>query len=73
MHKVKVFLLILKVKFIKDNGIMIRLMVLVYIHIQMEQLMRDTGRTIFKTEREQKNGLMALILVDNTSKERRMD
>ena len=62
-------LFMLKVMFTKENGLKIKLMDMVFIHILMEADMKANGTKISSTVLEQNNGLMVQNTKVNMSKE----
>lgn len=56
MEKLKSYLKIMI--YMKDNGIIIKLMDLDYIHIIQELIIKDIGKIIYNMELESKNGMM---------------
>ena len=55
--------------FMKEIGKMIKHMVMVYILILMEQLLKVIGRMINKMEKEKNYGLMVLLIMEIIRKE----
>lgn len=55
----------LMVMYIKDNGIMIRLMDMEFTHIMMEGSIRDNGNLINSMEKEHKFGLITQLMKVN--------
>ena len=56
-------LFMLMVIFMKENGLMIKLMDMEYIHIVMGLNILDTGRMIYNMVKEKKIGWMGLIMM----------
>lgn len=61
-----------KEKFIMENGLMTKLMDLVYIFILIKRCMKAIGKTIFKKVKELKSGLMDPFFKGNINKVKRM-
>ena len=70
---VKENLFIHKGKCMKENGGMIKQRDMVFISIIMEHFMKGCGIKTCSMEKEQRNGLMVLILQEYIAKERRME
>jgi hypothetical protein len=64
--------LILKEKYMRATGLMIKHMVLALMYIQMEQNMRECGDMTFSMDRAKKHGLMDPSLLVNMQMARRM-
>ena len=54
--------------FMKETGLMTRQMAMVFISMSTELVMRDIGKTTYKTVRESNPGLMVANMKDNTRK-----
>ena len=68
----KEHLLIPKEKSMKENGGMIKLKVLVYIHILIVLNMKESGTKIYSMEKDPKNGRMDQYLVESIEMAKRM-
>jgi len=67
-QKVKASFYMLTEIYLKDNGLMIKLMDLVFIFIKMALNMKDFGKMIYSTEKVLKHGLMDQSMMDTILK-----